>query len=104
MAGSGQRLQRAQASRRSFLSALAGLSQSVRDALADAETLIRITQSAHGAESIATYYDGPAVFAAAKYGADLAWHMRSGALPSRRMILRPFRAAFRAVPALREVR
>lgn len=34
-------------------------------------------------------------------GADLAWHMRAGALPSRLMILRPFRAAFRAVPWLR---
>ncbi len=75
--------------------------QARADALADADTLVRIVQSMHGIESIATYMDGPAVFAAQRYGADLAWHIRHGSLPSRRAVLRPFRAAFRAVPALR---
>jgi len=77
---------------------------SVQDSLADAETLMQITQSAHGVESVMKYGDGPALFAAAAYGADLAWHMRSGVLPWKRRstLLRPFRAAFRAVPGLRE--
>lgn len=73
----------------------------VADSVADADTLVRITQSAHGVESVATYYDGPAVFAAAKYGADLAWLLRAGGYPSRKAILRPLRAAFRAIPGLR---